>query len=133
MRIPATSLYTYPDVTVVADEALLDTDEQDVLLNPTVIVEVLSDSTEQYYRGEKFQSYRTIETLQEYILVAQNAYRVEHYVRRPAGKWLFSEATNTDATIHLPSIACELPLRDVYNKVDIFPSSASHPLNGHQG
>jgi Uma2 family endonuclease len=120
-------------VTVIVDQPLLDDSERDILLNPTVIVEVLSDSTEQYDRGEKFQNYRTIETLQEYILVAQNAHRVEHYVRQRDGKWLFSEATTRDAIIHLPSIACELPLRDVYDKVDVLPSSGSQPLNGHQG
>ncbi|MCB0063891.1 MAG: Uma2 family endonuclease [Caldilineaceae bacterium] len=131
--VPATGLYTYPDVTAIADKPLLDDSERDILLNPTVIVEVLSDSTEQYDRGEKFQNYRTIDSLQEYIMIAQDSHRVEHYVRQSNGQWLFSEATSLEATIHLPSIDCELPLRDVYDKVEISASSASHPLNGHQG
>ncbi len=133
VRIPATGLYTYPDVTVVVDETHLDDDERDILLNPTVIVEILSASTENYDRGEKFQSYRTIETLQEYIMMAQDAHHIEQYVRQPNGQWLFSEATNVEETIYLPSINCELPLQDVYDKVEIPAQSALRHRNGHQG
>ncbi len=122
------------DVTIVADEICLnDNDERDILLNPTVIVEVLSDSTEQYDRGEKFQNYRTIETLQEYIMIEQDAHRVEQYVWQSDEQWLFSEATSLDATIHLPSIDCELPLRDVCDKVEISVPTAAPYRNGHQG
>lgn len=133
VRIPKTNLYTYPDILVVIGEDSFEDDCDDTLLNPTLILEVLSSSTESYDRGEKFQSYRTIDSLQEYIMIAQDSHRVEHYVRQPDGQWLFSEATSLDATIHLPSIDCELPLRDVYDKVEISTSSESHPLNGHQG
>jgi Uma2 family endonuclease len=131
--VPSTGLYTYPDVTVIADKPLLDDSERDILCNPIVIVEVLSNSTEQYDRGEKFQNYRTIETVQEYIMIAQDAHRVEHYVRQSDEQWLFSEATSLDATIHLPSIDCELPLRDVYDKVEISVPTEAPYRNGHQG
>jgi Uma2 family endonuclease len=112
-------LYTYPDVTVVCGKAQFEDDHRDTLLNPTVIVEVLSASTETYDRGKKFQNYRTLASLQEYLLVAQDEYRIEHFVRQPDGQWLLSEAKELDATLDLTSIACQLAMSDVYEKVDI--------------
>ncbi|MEZ4860524.1 MAG: Uma2 family endonuclease [Caldilineaceae bacterium] len=129
--IPATNSYTYPDVTVAGDETPLDAEEQDILFNPVIIVEVLSPSTENYDRGEKFQSYRTIETLQEYIMIAQDEHRLEHYVRQSDGQWLFTEAISLTETIHLPSIGCDLPLSEVYDKVEISTPEAHH-LNSRQ-
>lgn len=130
VKVPATGLYTYPDVTVVATEARLEDPERDILLNPTIIVEVLSDSTENYDRGEKFHSYRTIESLQEYVMIAQDSYHIEHYVRQPNGQWLLSEATTLAETIHLPTIACDLPLADVYDKVTLTPKPEKSRFNG---
>ncbi|MBV7337771.1 Uma2 family endonuclease [Chloroflexi bacterium TSY] len=130
VKIPATGLYTYPDVVVVSDKPLLDDLERDILLNPAILIEVLSDSTENYDRGEKFQHYRTIESLTEYVLIAQDSHHIEHYVRQSDGQWLLSEATKLGETIHLPTIECELPLVDVYDKVDINPEQDN--LNGHQ-
>lgn len=117
VSIPRTGLYTYPDVVAVCGAAQFEDQERDTLLNPTIIVEVLSPSTEMYDRGKKFQNYRTINTLAEYLLVAQDAYRIEHYVRQPDQQWLLSEATSLDQTIELPSITCSLALADVYEKV----------------
>lgn len=133
IRVPSTGLYTYPDITVVIGDDLLEDDERDILLNPTVIVEVLSPSTATYDRGEKFQSYRTIESLQEYLMIAQDHHRVEHYVRQPDGQWLFSEAMALAESIRLPSINCELPLADVYDKVDIATRSDDPYANGREG
>lgn len=133
VRVPATGLYTYPDITVVAEQPLLEDNERDILLNPTIIIEVLSSSTESYDRGEKFQSYRTIDSLREYLMIAQNRHHIEHYVRQADGQWLFSEATALAASIHLPSIDCELPLTDVYDKVNIVTASDEHLVNGVQG
>lgn len=130
VRIPATGRYTYPDVVAVVEFPELEEDELDVLVNPAVIVEVLSDSTAHYDRGEKFQHYRTIETLQEYIMISQDRYSVEHYVRQSDGSWVFSETINFDDTIHLPTIACALPLSEVYDGVEI--DSDTSLLNGHQ-
>jgi len=88
----------------------------DTLLNPIVIVEVLSPSTEAYDRGEKFAHYRRLESLQEYVLVSQDKVRIESYVRKGA-QWLLSEAGSLDETIRFESIGCDLVLRDVYDKV----------------
>ena len=117
VKVSRTGLYTYPDVVVVCGTAQFEDEERDTLLNPTVIIEVLSPSTEKYDRGKKFQNYRTLNSLAEYLLVAQDAYRIEHYIRQPNQQWLLSEATSLDATIELPSINCTLSLADVYEKV----------------
>lgn len=130
VRIPATGLYTYPDVSVVSDKPLLDDHERDILLNPAILIEVLSDSTENYDRGKKFQHYHTIESLSEYVLIAQDSHHIEHYIRQSNGQWLLLEATKLGETIHLPTIECDLPLADVYDKVDIELEQGN--LNGRQ-
>jgi Uma2 family endonuclease len=117
VRVPSTRLYTYPDVVVVCGEPQFEDDQVDTLLNPTFIVEVLSKSTEIYDRGTKFSFYRTIETLDEYLLVAQNEYRVEHYVRQAEGRWLLSDYRSLEETIELTSIECEIALSEMYDKV----------------
>jgi Uma2 family endonuclease len=119
VKVSATGLYTYPDVTIVCGEAEFDDAQQDTLLNPTVIVEVLSKTTENYDRGEKFEHYRKIGSLTEYVLVAQDKYHVEHYVRQPDNQWLLSETDDLQDTLHLPSINCHLALTDIYDKVGI--------------
>jgi Uma2 family endonuclease len=116
VRVGATGLYTYPDLVAVCGEALFDDEHFDTLLNPTVIVEVLSPSTEAYDRGEKFAHYRRLESLQEYVLVAQDKVRIESYVRKGT-QWLMSEAGRLDDKVRLESIGCEFTLRDVYDKV----------------
>lgn len=116
VKISRTGLYTYPDVVAVCGKAQFEDDDRDTLLNPTVIVEVLSPSAESYDRGKKFQNYRTIEDLKEYLLIAQDS-RIEHYIRQDDQQWLLSEAISPDSTIDLPSIGCTLALLDVYEKV----------------
>jgi Uma2 family endonuclease len=111
------SNYTYPDVVVVCGEAQFEDKEVDTLLNPTVIIEVLSPSTESYDRGDKFRRYRGLDSLQEYVLIAQDNYYIEHYVRQSEGQWLFSEAAQPDDVVVLPSINCTLLLSQVYQKV----------------
>ncbi|HYN90066.1 MAG TPA: Uma2 family endonuclease, partial [Ardenticatenaceae bacterium] len=88
VKIPVARVYTYPDVVVSCDDPLFEDDELDTLLNPIVIVEVLSASTESYDRGKKFSFYRSIPSLIEYVLVAQDEHRVEHYLRQAGGHWL---------------------------------------------
>lgn len=117
VRIPATGLYTYPDVTVVCGEPKFEDDYLDTLLNPVVIVEVLSASTEAYDRGKKFEQYQHIETLVEYVLVSQEPYRVEQYVRQDVAQWLYLEAHRAEDVVKLNSINCEFALKDVYAKV----------------
>jgi Uma2 family endonuclease len=110
-------LFAYPDVVVVCGEPEFGDDRRDNLRNPIVIIEVLSQSTEGYDRGLKFIKYRRIETLKEYLLVAQDLALIEHYSRQPSGDWLMSEANGLDAIVRLGAIECELRLVEVYDKV----------------
>ncbi len=120
VKIFPTELYTYPDVVVVCDEPRFEDAELDTLLNPTVLIEVLSPTTEAYDRGEKFAQYRQVASLSEYILVAQNCVRVEHYLRQGT-QWLLTAFGKQDDVLNFVSIGCELSLREVYAKVE-FPT-----------
>ena len=121
VKVSQTGLYTYPDALVVCGRELFDDRDQDTLLNPAVIFEVLSKSTENYDRGKKFKNYRTLESLQEYVLIAQDSCHVEHYLRQDDSQWLLSDADELQAVVHLPSVDCVLALADVYDKVDLEP------------
>jgi Uma2 family endonuclease len=115
VKVGASGLYAYPDLMIVCGKAVFHDEHGDVLLNPTVIFEVLSPSTEAYDRGEKFQRYRTeIESLQDYVLVSQDKPRVEHYSRQPDGAWLLSETDGLSSELSLCSIDCRIPLAEVY-------------------
>ncbi|HJX29666.1 MAG TPA: Uma2 family endonuclease [Thermoanaerobaculia bacterium] len=118
VRVPAVNLYAYPDVLVVSDEPLFEDEHQDSLLNPTLIVEVLSPLTEAYDRGRKFEYYGKLESLKEYILVAQDKPRVEHYLRQDSHVWLYKSVAGLEGTLSLSSIRCEVPLAEIYEKVD---------------
>lgn len=118
VKIPAMGLYTYPDVVVVCGKPQFEDEENDTLLNPTVIVEVLSKSTENYDRGRKFENYRRLESLTEYLLIAQDRPYIEHYMRQADNQWLLSETKELQDVIELPTIECKLALADVYDKVD---------------
>ncbi len=117
--VPETGLYTYPDLVVVCGEPIFQDDVFDTLSNPVLLVEVLSDSTEGYDRGKKFQHYRSIESLQEYILVSQNEARVEKYVRHGDEFWLLSEAVGVGSEIEFSTIECKIPLAEIYDKIDL--------------
>src|SRR5258708_1522075 len=117
VKVSPTGMYTYPDIVVVCGEARFEDALIDTLLNPTVIVEVLSESTEAYDRGEKFAHYRRLETLREYVLVAQDKIRIEHF-RRVGDEWILSEATVAHATLTLASIDCHIEVAAVYEKVN---------------
>jgi Uma2 family endonuclease len=110
-------LFAYPDVVVVCGEPKLSDEHHDNLRNPVVIIEVLSQSTESYDRGIKFIKYRRIESLREYLLVAQDVALIEHYVRQENDDWLMSEASGRGASVRLGSIECDLRLSEVYDKV----------------
>ena len=120
MRVytPDTGSYLYPDVVVVCGSPELADARMDILLNPTVLVEVLSESTEAHDRGRKFEGYRGLPSLREYLLVAQDTPHVERYVRQPNGDWLFTDFHGLEAVVRLPSLDCDLPLAEVYDKVD---------------
>lgn len=126
VRIPATGLYTYPDISIVCGTPEFEDDGLDTLLNPTVIIEVLSSSTEQYDRGKKFQHYRTVASLQEYILIAQDTNRIEHFGRQ-GNQWILTDAKTDDAVLTLPSIDCTLALVDVYEKVNFDSTQGKTP------
>jgi len=118
VKVSPTGLYTYPDVVVVCGEPRFEDDHQDTLLNPTLIVEVLSPTTEDYDRGRKFAHYRRIDSLAEYVLVAQQEHHVERHRRQETGEWMLRETDRPDDTLALTSIDCELALVDVYDKVE---------------
>jgi Uma2 family endonuclease len=117
VRVPNSKRFFYPDVSAVCGETRFADDARDVILNPTLIVEVLSESTAAYDRGKKFLSYQQIDSLQEYLLVSQDEVIVEHYARRNDDAWLYTKSIGLEEKIVLPSIACEVALRDIYDKV----------------
>ncbi len=113
-----TGLYTYPDASIVCGPLELADGQQDVVLNPTVLFEVLSDSTEAYDRGQKFGHYRQIESLREYVLVSQSEVLVERYQRNPDNTWTLTESRGIDAQLSLNSVGITIPLLEIYDKVD---------------
>ena len=117
VKVSATGKYAYPDVVVSCEPELFDDAENDTLLNPVVIVEVLSASTEAYDRGKKFEQYQQITSLTEYLLVAQEPYRIEQYVRQSDKEWRYSEHHDAEDVIKISVIGCEIALNDAYAKV----------------
>jgi len=115
--VSPTGLYTYPDVMAVCGERQFLDAEVDTLLNPTVIVEVLSSTTESYDRGRKFRHYQQLKSLKEYILIAQDEVRVERFTRH-GDDWILSVFSSLDDTLRVASIDCEIPLREIYDKVE---------------
>ncbi len=117
VKIPKTGLYTYPDIVVVCGEPEFEDQVFDTLLNPVVIIEILSKSTENYDRGKKFENYRKIKSLQEYLLVSQEEIHVEHYQRQDNNSWTFKEYALPEEKITLSSINAQLTLADIYAKI----------------
>jgi Uma2 family endonuclease len=121
VRVKAGDLWTYPDVAAVCGEAKFETTANPhSLLNPQVIFEVLSPSTEAFDRGDKFARYRQLESLSDYVLVSSERMRVEHYVRQDDGSWKFKEYHRPEERLPLAGVACELPLAEIYERVS-FP------------
>lgn len=121
MRVSPDGLYTYPDVVVICGDPRFADDQRDTLLNPALIVEVLSPSTEAYDRGFKSAQYRTLESLEEYALVSQAEPRVEVFRRQAGAHWLLSEAVGLDAVCHFECLDCAVPLAEIYAKVTFSP------------
>jgi len=131
-RVAPDGLYAYPDVVVVCGEPKFADQRQDTLVNPTLIAEVLSPSTEAYDRGFKFAQYQAIESLQEYVLVAQAEARVEVFRRQPNGRWIYSHYAGMDAVCALESLGCDsidcrVPLREIYDKVEFDAAGGGPP------
>lgn len=117
VRVQPTGLYTYPDASIVCGELEFDDERQDTVINPTVIVEVLSDSTEKYDRGRKADHYRQVASLQELVLIAQDYSHVERFTRQTDGSWLFQEERDLSASLQLPSLGISLELAEIYRNV----------------
>ena len=117
VRVNPTRSYTYPDIKVVCGEQEFTKDKPPSLLNPTLIIEVLSPSTAEYDKAGKFSEYRKLASLQEYILIAQDEPLIEHYVRQPDATWVLRDFTSMEAVIELKSIECTLALADIYSRV----------------
>jgi len=114
-------LFSYPDLLVVCGELKFHDKHRDVLLNPAVIIEVLSPTTEAFDRGEKWLRYQTwLPELSDYLLVSQSRLHIDHYQRRTSGQWLYSPANDLEKSVQLTSINCTLQLADVYDRV-VFP------------
>jgi len=110
-------LYTYPDIIVVCGAPKIE-QPGDTLLNPNVILEVLSDATEAYDRGKKFEHYRAIESLTDYLLVSQDRYQIERFTRDAGGRWIYSVASGSGANMPIESIGCVLTVGEAFSKVD---------------
>ena len=119
LRVGSGLLYTYPDILVVCGEPKFVDDQKDTLQNPTLIVEVLSPSTEGHDRGLKFRQYRTIESLREYVVVSQYEPRVEKFRLQPAGEWLMTECVGLEGICRFESINCELAMSEIYYNVTL--------------
>ncbi|MCP5159098.1 MAG: Uma2 family endonuclease [Gammaproteobacteria bacterium] len=131
VKVSPTGLYTYPDLVVVCGKAEFDDTHLDTLLNPTLIIEVLSDSTEAYDRGRKFEHYRKLESLVEYVLIAQHRPHVESYQRQSDRQWLLTESHGLENKLSLRSIDCELALAEIYDKVE-FQDKTDDSTNSDQ-
>ena len=118
LRIPAVNLYTYPDVVVVPKPLELQTGRRDTVVNPCFIAEVLSKSTQNYDRSEKFAAYRTIPTFQEYLLVDQHRVHVEHHVKTAVNQWLFSEYDDPNVGLSFSAFEYQIQIADLYENID---------------
>ena len=129
VRVGATGLYAYPDAVIVCGEPQFLDETQDTLLNPTVIVEVLSPSTEAYDRGDKFELYRAIPSLTHYLLVSSERMSAELFTRQAEGGWLLTGATLPEDTIDLPAVGVRFTLADLYEKVEfVYKAAGMRPL-----
>jgi Uma2 family endonuclease len=117
VHVRSTGLYTYPDVVIACQEARFLEGHLDTLLNPTLLVEILSPSTEAYDRGRKFDHYQSIESLRQYLLVASDRIHADLYTRQQDGGWLLNSADGPAGTLALASVNCQIALADVYEKV----------------
>jgi Uma2 family endonuclease len=114
IKVARAGLYTYPDCSVFWGDPQFFGDRKDVILNPVLLVEVLSPSTEGYDRGKKFEMYRTLESLREYLLIHQDRRHVEHYSKQDDGSWLLREHSGVDGLIVIGRLGVQIPLADLY-------------------
>ena len=120
MRVKIEDKYVYPDIVIYCGEPEFEDDESDTLINPVVIIEILSESTETYDRGKKFKAYQRISTLKEYILVSQYEYSVEQYIRTK-DIWQYKLYDKEEQTVKIESVNCDLHLSEIYLNVEFKP------------
>jgi Uma2 family endonuclease len=123
IKVEATGLCTYPDLSVICGPLKFAEGTDDTVINPTLLVEVLSDTTEAYDRGKKFEHYRQIASLEEYLLVSQKEPRIEQFVRQPDRRWLLQEVAGRESSLELPSLRITISLAEVFAKVEFAPAS----------
>lgn len=119
VKVAATGLYTYPDLTIVCDEPLFEDGVMDTLLNPRIIAEVLSESTERYDRGAKFGHYRQITSVYEYLLVAQDRQLIEQYSRQSDNSWVLKIFDQSNPILYFASVSAQVPLDEIYRGVKL--------------
>ena len=117
VRIEATNAGTYPDIVVLCDPPIFHDDRRDTIINPTLLIEVLSPSTEGYDRGSKFALYRTLRSLKQYIMVAQDRISVDVYTREDSNRWLLTAYDQIDSNITFDTISCAVPMTEIYDRV----------------
>lgn len=117
VKVNSTGLYTYPDVVATCDQPRFEDTQVDTLLNPKVVVEVLSPSTELWDRGKKFEHYRTVESLREYVLISQDHVLVERFTRNEEGQWALLDYRTLNDILVLDSISCQIKLSEVYARL----------------
>jgi len=125
--LPERRIYTYPDVMLIAGEPQYFNDRTDTITNPQLIVEVLSDSTQNYDRSGKFEAYRTIPEFQEYLLVDQTRIHIEQFVKTARKRWLLYEYDDEDESVALVSVELQIALADIYNKIRFEVAAAENP------
>lgn len=118
LAVDPAGMYTYPDVMIVCGDPITIDKHQDTIVNPVAIVEVLSDSTKNYDRGQKFQYYRTLPSLREYVTVAQDEIHVERHIRGNAGQWILTEFGKLEDVLELQCVNVKLPLAEIYRRID---------------
>lgn len=117
VKVSITGMYTYPDVVIACDKPAFEDQQIDTLLNPLLIIEVLSHSAEGYDRGAKFLHYRNLPSLQDYLLVSKHEIRIEHYTRQVDHCWLLTEYQQSDERIAFDALGCSVLVQDVYERV----------------
>jgi len=118
LKVSATGFYTYPDIVIVCGKPEYDSIDRDSLINPVVVIEILSPSPEKYDRGAKFRQYQQLESVKEYVLVSQEVAVCESFVRQAYGTWNLTIVTDLQADFEISSVKVRIPMADIYNGVD---------------
>ena len=118
VQVSKTGMFTYPDLVITCGKEIMADKRQDTLLNPKCILEILSDSTEKYDRGEKFSHYQNLESLEEYILISQNQTKVESFLRQTDNKWLYQKVEGSESELSIHSVNAKIKLEEIYKNTE---------------